>query len=138
MKKILSPILYIFSTILVFFVTLFLINIIEKTLGFHTIWRTGDIDVFIVLIFSGAVIFGLISRFLLNFEMMKCPTIIDHMRYSGLLYIPFFVLFVEYMRASVYTSNGLSAVIYTAILGTLFIGIIVNAATLFIIARKKQ
>ena len=138
MKKILSPIIYTLSVIPVFFLILFSISVLEKTLGFHTIWRIGDIDAFIILVFFGLVIFGLISYFLLRFEAVKHPKIMDHMRYSSLLYISFIIFFTEYIWISAYVSSGLGVAIYTTVMGVLFTGIIVNAITLFVVARKNN
>ncbi len=91
---------------------------------------------FLFILFWGVIVFGLISYFLLRFERVKRPTIMNHVRYSSLLYIFFVILFTEYIRASVYVTGSLQAALYTVILGVLFIGIIVNAVILYLKFRS--
>ena len=136
MKKIVSSIIYLFSVIPVFFLTMLSINIIESKGWYHTIWRTGDIDVFILIIFLGVIVFGLTSYFLLHFETVKHPTLLNHIQHSSLLYIFFIILFTEYILNSMYTENGLQTALYAVILGVLFIGIIINAIILYLKSRS--
>ncbi len=137
MRKIISQIIYTLSTIpVLFFYTVSVYFIYINNIN-HTIWRTGDVDMFLFLLFWGGIIFGSVSYFLLRFEMIKHPTILDHLRHSGLLYVFFILPFIGYIQSAVYDDSSSPRVFwYTAILGILFMGIVTNALVLYLKSRS--
>ncbi len=130
MRKIFSLIIYTLSAIPVFFLVIFSVRALELQGKSLTIWRTGDVGLFLLSIFWGVVIFGSISYFLLRFMTTKHPMAIDHIYHCGLLYFFFTLFFVDYVRYSVYTSGALQSTLQAVILIILFIGITVNAIIL--------
>ncbi|MDO8604757.1 MAG: hypothetical protein Q7K40_05200 [bacterium] len=138
MKKIISPILYTLSAILVFFLVVESMRMIETMGRSHTLWREGDVDFIFLLTFWGIVVCGGASYFLLRFEGTKNPTMVDHVRHSFMLYVmsPFFIFI--YINAAMYERSDLAAVLGTVIIAVFFVVIVINALTLLIIAKKHK
>ena len=137
MKKIISTFLYTLSSIFIFFIVIFLVSILERTFGLHTLYRVGDIDAILLVLFFGILIFGFLTKKLNYFEGDNLPTITDHMRYNIIFYIFFIILLIESIMSGAHISNGIESVFYILITSIFITSIVVNAITLFVIYRSK-
>ena len=135
MKKIISPFIYIASAIFVIPVVVFFIDLLEKTIGLHAISRTGDIDSVLIILVSGAVIFGLVTKFIVKFENNKKSSISDHFRYSGILYL---ILLFSLTYLALNPGAGLGNALVALMSGVMFMGIITNAVVLATISKIKN
>lgn len=132
MNKIISPIIYALSAPVIFFLVGVSTAWVETTIGLHTLWRVGDIDIAIATLCFGTIIFGLASHLLASLERMKCPTIKDHLRYSAILYMVSIPSLIHYVKSSLYLSAGLWDGLYGLFIAILFLGIIINGIVFFI------
>lgn len=131
-KKIISPILYVFSLALTLFVFILIVYFLDQ----HFANDTGLISVSAMIFFIGTSIFWLMNCFMAKLENLKNPKPIDHFRQSGVFYtlLPFVIynlimLFSEFRGCVMY---GELAVIFVLSVWA----IIINAVYLFLIRKR--
>ena len=133
MKKIIYPILYTFSSLFVFVFSIFSIITLEKAIGFRTIWSTGDIDAFLIVLFWGVLIFWFSNKILILSENLQSMIFLTHFRYSFLFYISLIILIFRYFNHGV-NIGGMYGAMYIIFIEIFLIGIITN---LIFLSYKK-
>ncbi|OFX22658.1 MAG: hypothetical protein A2V77_10590 [Anaeromyxobacter sp. RBG_16_69_14] len=111
---------------------------IERHVGLHTVWRTGDVDYGCALLLVGTTTFALATSGLARLEQLERPRVRDHVRHSAILYAfigPCCALLVaSYLRSGRGIAWGLAA----AGTATLGLAIVVNALTHALLAKLSR
>lgn len=121
LRKILSPIIYGLSGIVIFLLCSIINEITQNVLV-----------QFITIIPSMFVLYWVINRIIVHLEILQNPSIHDHFRHSSLLYFGFFLLlytllFTDYPEAG----HGLGLVVGLIMTIICFVAIVVNAIFLY-------
>lgn len=88
MIKFLTPFIYTLFATAVVFEVVFLVSIIERIFGLHSVWGyMGDIDAVLSLLFFGGATLFLANIFISRCEETNGTIALNHLRQSVLLYL---------------------------------------------------
>jgi hypothetical protein len=136
-SRILSPVIYAAVVAAVFIGMIAAIAWLERHIGLHTIWRTGDVDLAIVGALLGGATFPAATLVLTRLESLDRPGYRDHVRHCALLY-PVVALSCAWLLATrPELGRGLQwGLVATTTMMAIFAAL-VNAATLKVLATRS-
>lgn len=134
--RILSPLLYAAAVAAVLLGMIAAMAALERHVGLHTVWRTGDVELAIVGALLGGAAFPVATAVLTRLESVDRPGYRDHLRHSALLY-PVVALSCAWLLATRPSlGRGLQwGLVATATMMAVFAAL-VNAATLKVLASR--
>lgn len=133
MKKIISPIIYALSIPVVSFLSVYVVNFLDINFGLHHIFWMGDLDMIVVMLFFGLVIFSAFTQLIVKFEGNNLLLISDHVRQCLFLYIFLIILLIQnIINLENLMTGGIQSALSFLISIVLLLGIIVN----YIVLRK--
>ena len=142
MKKIIAPIAYLLFVIPVFILTLNIWSLYEGIFGLRSFFgRQGDLEGAIIFLFVAVGTFYLGNFVIQKIDLLKQPTINDHIRQSALFYVLFIWQAIQQLSwLRQYPISKCQSDCNGYAIGALFVlipllGIIINA--FYLIRRRK-
>ena len=128
-KKIISPVIYIAFFIPIFIGTIFMLAIVEKTIGFSFgYYGHAEMPVFILIL---SILLWPANHIMIKFEKLQKPEMLGHFRQAVLYYVLMIFAVIFFLRFNYGTGFGLGDAYMLTILMISVLAAIINALFLF-------
>ena len=133
---VLGPILYAALVPVVLVLALNGVSVIERTVGLHRIWRMGDVDIVLMILVFGLLLFPPAAWLMVRVERLVAPGSIDHFRQSGLVMAG--AALIGFGLVAGIPGNDLAWMMFISVLLICLLGIIVNGLLLLAVRHNAN